>query len=192
MSAQRIIPISVTYDGNAGEFIFEPGTEYSPTDLFPNFKNVMPGDTITQKITVRNDPAKKCTAKIYMRSLGAEQGSENFLSQLNLTVSLAEGDKTFFKAPSDRKDGLAEWRCLGTFEPGADVTLDVTLEVPIELGNEFQNSVGYLDWQFRVEEFDAPKTGDEIVIWPYITGLSVCTVLLAVLLIVKKRRQKED
>ena len=27
----------VTYSGNAGNFVFEPGSEHSLTDLFPNF-----------------------------------------------------------------------------------------------------------------------------------------------------------
>ena len=61
----------VTYNGNAGKCIFEPGTEHSLTDLFPNFKGVMPGDTLTQKITVKNDANDKVKVKIYIRSLGA-------------------------------------------------------------------------------------------------------------------------
>ena len=54
----------VTYSGNAGSFVFEPGSDHSLTDLFPNFKGVMPGDTLTQMITVKNDADNKGKVKI--------------------------------------------------------------------------------------------------------------------------------
>ena len=61
---------SVTYKGKAKEFIFQPGSDYSVTDLFTNFKGVMPGDTLTQQINVRNEASKKVNVKIYIRALG--------------------------------------------------------------------------------------------------------------------------
>ena len=46
----------------------------------------MPGDSIYQKITVKNEAYKEVKVKIYMRSLGAHPDSENFLSKLRLSV----------------------------------------------------------------------------------------------------------
>lgn len=191
----------VTYDGNAKDFIFAPGSENSPTDLFDNFKGVMPGDSLTQKITVKNDASKEVKVNIYMRSLGAHEDSVEFLSKLHMTVSKSS-DNTMaymFDAAADQTAGLTEWVLLGTLYSGGEVNLDVTLDVPIELGNEYQNAVGYIDWQFKVEEMPVeetdpkpPKTGDDFNLPLYVTLISVSGLLLIFLLVFKRRRQSEE
>ena len=160
----------VTCSGNAGKFVFEPGSEHSLTDLFPNFKDVMPGDSLTQKITVKNDTDNKVKVKIYIRSLGAHEDSEEFLSQLRRKVAKSEENKMayMFDAAANEPAQLFEWVCLGTLYSGGEVNLDVTLDVPVTLDNAFQNRIGYLDWEFMIEEFPIepgdpkpPLTGDD-------------------------------
>lgn len=151
---------NVTYEGNAKEFIFAPGSKYSPTDLFTDFKGVMPGDKLTQQVIVKNTAGADKIVRIYMRALGAQEGSEKFLNQMSLTVT---GNEELFNAPADQTAQLTDWVLLGEFDSGAEVALDVTLNVPLTMDNEFQAGIGYLDWQFKVEEEEIPPVdgGDE-------------------------------
>lgn len=141
---------SVLYEANAHEYVFSPGSDESPTDLFPNFKSVMPGDTLTQSIVVKNDSTKKVKARVYLRSLGGIEENE-FLSQMNLEV-VQVTDTELFDAPADQTAGLTDWTLLGTLMPGAEVNLNVNLQVPITMDNRFQEKVGKILWQFKVEE----------------------------------------
>lgn len=188
---------SVTYHGRAREFIFAPGSDYSPTDLFTDFKNVMPGDEITQEIFIRNDRSRGVKIRLYMRSLGAQEQTDEFLSQMKLTVK-QKGDSVLFEAPADETAQLTDWVYLGTIYSGGEIPLNVTLEVPITMGDEYQNKIGYIDWEFKVEERpkapsdpEVPKTGDASNI-PLYAGLMTASLMAAsVLLFVGKRKKQE-
>lgn len=191
----------VTYSGNAGKFVFEPGSDYSLTDLFPNFKDVMPGDTLTQKITVKNDADNKVKVKIYMRSLGAHEDSVEFLSQLGLKVQKSADNEMayMFDAAADETAQLTDWVCLGTLYSGGEVNLDVTLSVPVELDNMFQNKIGYLDWEFMIEEFPIepddpkpPQTGDNSNLGLWFTLMLCSGAMLLILLVWRKKDEKEE
>ena len=187
------------YSGDAGRFIFAPGSEYSPTDLFPNFKDVMPGDSIYQPITVRNDASNRVKVKIYMRALGTHEDSEAFLSMLRLQVAKSENNAMahMFDADASESAQLSDWVCLGTLYSGGEVNLHVILHVPTELDNRYQQQVGYLDWEFMVEEYEieptdpeAPDTGDSAPVWLWAAagGMS----LFVLLFLVGKRRKEEE
>ena len=191
---------NVTYTGDAGKCIFAPGSEYSLTDLFPNFKDVMPGDSLTQTITVHNKASDKVRIKIYIRSLGAHADSEQFLSQMRLRVEKSANNTMayMFDAAASQSAQLTEWTLLGTLYSGGTVNLDVILDVPVEMDNEFQNRVGYLDWEFMIEEENVqpgdpepPKTGDNspLLLW---AGLMALSLVLLILLLASRKKKNED
>jgi len=149
----------------------------------------MPGDSLTEQIVLKNAKSTGMKVKVYMRALGAQEDTGDFLSQMTLTVR-KNGKATLFEAPADEKAQLKDWVALGTLSPGGEATLDVTLDVPIEMGNDYAQQIGYLDWQFKIEEIsDTPKTGDNsnILLYGGIALLSL--VLLAVVVVIFKRKK---
>ena len=196
LSAPAFAEGRVTYSGSTRQFIFSPGSKNSPTDLFQNFVNVMPGDTLTERIVVKNDTFYGVKINLYMRSLGAQQNTNDFLSQLDLNVDLV--NKTnMFKAPADQTAQLTDWTFLGTIYSGGKVELDVTLKVPFDLDNKYQHDIGYIDWQFMVEELpispDDPRTGDDsnVLLYAAFAGASLA-VAFVLLFVVKRRKKAED
>ena len=162
---------TVTYHGLGKGFSFKPGSSFTDTDLFDNFKGVMPGDTLTETITIKNRSHDSDYIKVYIMaethdeednplSPNVENSGEtiasmtDFLSQLYMIV---ENDgKRIYEASPDELDGFSRPVYLGTILSGQSVSIDVTLQVPIELGNEYAGRVGEVDWTFLVEAFDYP------------------------------------
>ena len=82
---------------------------------------------------------------------------------------------------------------------GGEITLDVTLEVPITLGDEYQNDIGYIDWEFKVEELDVspfdpvgPRTGDTAQVVLYAAAVCGSLGLMSVLILVSRRKKSGE
>lgn len=60
---------SITFKGAQEGFDFQPGSEYTATDLFDNFKDVMPGDKLTETIQIVNEATDCDYIKLYMRAI---------------------------------------------------------------------------------------------------------------------------
>lgn len=66
----------VSRHGTSGLVIETVGSGYTDTDLFDNFKNVMPGDELTEDITIKNNVNGFDYVKLYMRAVPHdEQGN---------------------------------------------------------------------------------------------------------------------
>lgn len=159
---------SITFNGFADGFDFQPGSEYTETDLFGSFKNVMPGDTVTETITFTNAADDCDFVYLYMRAEPHDETTNplssgvaaretvasmaDFLSQLSMRVW--NGAELIYEASPDETDGLTENKFLGMFRTGETATLRVELVVPIEMSNEYANRAGEVDWVFHVEAYN--------------------------------------
>ena len=108
-------------------------------------------------------------------------------------LTVAEvNDTVMFDAPASATAQLSDWTYLGTLYSGGEVDLAVTLQVPVELDNRFQYNVGYLDWEFMVEELPIeasdPKTGDTIGYYAAVMVGSAAA--LVILLLIYRKRKK--
>ena len=184
---------SVSYTDYPKRFVFTPGSEYSTTDLFENFKGVVPGDTLRQEIVITND--SQSDIRLWLQQspeTWVETDMPDFLSKLRLTIKM-EG-RTLFDAPASESAQLTKPQLLGMFteHPKGGTVLDVTLHMPIEMGNEYMNQIGVVPWTFIVEEIPndgTPDTGDwfESAAWIALAGALVLAIFV-VLLLMKKRR----
>lgn len=177
---------TVVFKGAEEGFAAQPGSEYTATDLFNSFKDVMPGDALTETIQFRNDAQDCDYIKLYMRAAVHDENgnlitySETFENTdgkdqagidgqrdettatmqdflSQLTMRIYNGSELIYESSPDQVGALAENVPLGTLSAGEALTLTVELDVPFELGNEYANRVGEVDWVFLAEAVEYEK-----------------------------------
>ena len=76
----------------------------------------------------------------------------------------------------------------------------MTLDVPVGLDNKYSAQIGYLDWQFMVEEFPIedsdpkpPDMGDDsrMILWIVLGAVSVAVLAALIVLLIIKRKKQE-
>lgn len=176
----------ITFHGAKDGFGFQPGSEYTATDLFENFKGVMPGDSLSETIQLKNAATDCDYIKVYMKTVvhdengnqptyeetlentdGKEQASvagerdETVAAMQDflsrLTMHIYNGDEQIYEASPDKAGALANHVLLGTLRSGESLNLRVEVEVPATMGNEYANRVGEVDWVFLAECIEYEK-----------------------------------
>ena len=160
-AAQESVP-TVTYtDGADAHFSFSNTGSGSDTDLFPEFKGCMPGDSLTQTIRVQaagsNDPLG---AQIYLRAeADGDPAYDDVLRHIRITVANAAAPAVpLAGSAANRLGETAGAVLLGTVRPGEPLELAVTITVDPAMGNAFQEAAAHVTWVFSTESGDDPGT----------------------------------
>ena len=197
---------SITFLGRTKGFEFAPGSLYTATDLFTDFKGVMPGDSIKDSITVKNKATDCGYIKLYMQAMphsanfnpmSPNVASENedvyamrkFLEQMELEVYY--NGTHLYTASLGQLDEATNSMFLGQIRSGKTADLTVKLNVPIEMGNEFQHRVGEVDWLFTAECYDDPaliQTGQLNWPIPLLFGAGLGMMMAGIYLMIKQRK----
>lgn len=171
---------TITFQGDEAKAEIAPGSGYTTSDLFDGFKNVMPGDKLTETVTVTNNADNCDYIKLYLQAVahdaqgnpltydeafenadgkdfadvdGVRDETEVTMAEFlaQLSMKVYNGETLIFNASPDELDGLANPVLLGSLPKGEKLVLTVELDVPIELGNKYANRVGEVDWVFTAE-----------------------------------------
>jgi len=180
----------VGYEGGAAKFVFLPGSKYEDTDLFENFKNVLPGDVLTQKITVRNGTDGR--VRIFLRAEPVDELHAEFLNRLELTVDTKT--REIFDAAAGETAQLTENTLIGSFRAKGSTELTVTLTVPKDLENKFMGTMGIVPWTFIAEEIpddETPDTGDWFEMGVWVLAAAMIIGAIVIVLIMQRKRREE-
>ena len=207
---------SVEYvGGDTKPFVFKPGSEYTYTDMFTNFKNMLPGDTRTQVVEVKNSLLGYYKLNLYFKAVPHSSGNMpvypdqssydftfasvgemlDFLDCFDMTIK--NGDSVIYNGTANI-GGPDDWIFLGTFHRGHGTTLTVTLHASEErLTSEFADKIGEVDWVFKAEEVpigpgDNPKTGDNSNIFLYAALCVVSAAAVTAVVVIGKKRKLEE
>ena len=199
---------SVTFEGKSKGFALDGHNQLTATDLFGNFKNLMPGDSVSETITIQN-VARDCDyIKLYIRAVPHGSGNglsgevaeiedsvasmQDFLSQLYMEVY--QGSSRIYSGSPDELDGFRDNVYLGRYKKNQGTTLTVTLNVPADLDNEYAFRAGEVDWVFTVECYDESgkliQTGQNN--WPIAVLLSLGVVVMAAGVVMISRKRKRN
>ena len=105
-----------------------PGSGYTATDLFPNFKNAMPGDTLTQTVTIENKIRASSYIKVYLKAVPHDEKN-----------GLTYDEKFEETDGKDQKENLPDELRDETVASMNDFLAQLTLVVTDEDGKEIYN-----------------------------------------------------
>ena len=176
----------IIFKGAQEGFESQPGSSYTETDLFDQFKNVMPGDRLTETVKLKNEASDCDYIKLYLRAVvhdevgnpltyseafesldgkdqdGIDGARDETVATMQdflskLTMRIYNGGTLIYNASPEEAGALVNAVLLGSLGKGESLDLRVELDVPASLDNRYANRVGEVDWVFLAECFEFDK-----------------------------------
>ena len=138
---------SVVYEGSAHKLVA------APDDFFGNFGVLMPGDTVSDSVEIKNTTDN--TAEIFF-SAGYENQTDEQVGLLKaLEIQIRYDGKEIYKGKLT-EESLSGGISLGKYAPGQGGKMDFTITMPASLGNAYARRNADVKWVFTVSE-DTPS-----------------------------------
>lgn len=177
--------VKVEYENNADMYI------NVPDDFFGKLGHILPGDSITQQVTIKNTSKEELEYQVFTNTTNDISGkSLELLKKINITIN-AE-DKKIYDGSLYKIDNCS----LGKYKPNETSIITFTINIPKEFENEYSALNTLINWKFSVigaekvtppeEEKTSPKTGDTKFIVS-ITMFFISTIVFIITLIAEKR-----
>ncbi|MGN1456874.1 MAG: LPXTG cell wall anchor domain-containing protein [Acutalibacteraceae bacterium] len=200
------VPIVTTVEFKNADvgFVFE----LNDGDLFANFKDLMPGETRSQEITVTNSWNKETEIFLnaeYIRQQAEDDETYALIEKLlreKATISITDGKGNIiysgavygnYDVNSNGNNSMKNPISLGSFKPNETKSLYVNLSVDKNTDNNYKALLGSVKWVFSAEgtssDIDIPKTGNDLntVIYAFVTLISAVVLIFLVYFSRKKR-----
>ncbi|MFT3951941.1 MAG: hypothetical protein QM689_08380 [Oscillospiraceae bacterium] len=178
-------------------------------DLFANFKNLIPGETVAQTVKISNDYDEPTDIYFYARFTESTDENKALVEKLLkdyavITIADADGN-VIYTGPvwGDAEGGISlkEPLFLKSFAPGDKENYTVTLSLAKETGNDYSNLLGSVDWIFTANGAqDTPNTSDvpsvqtglNLSYGIYVLIMSLSGAAIVLLQILGKRKRAEE
>ena len=141
---------TISYDGNARQLTVSGATGSSgEPDLFPAFKDLMPGDVREQQIEVCATDVKS-QVRVFVRAV-VDHETVHLLSPITLTASAADASAGWLQTGTPGSV-FAYPTQVATFTSDGSTVLNLQLSVPTSVGNELADANKTIRWEITAED----------------------------------------
>ena len=177
------VEFKVEFSGEAADLI------HVPEDFFQNWGRLMPGQTVTDELTVSNS-FKPATIYFFTENVAEGDDQLKLLNQLELQIVKVDADGTETVIYSGSLSGTVTPISLGNYAVGDSATLKYAVTMPARLQNEYTLLDTQTKWVFVTElPVVLPKTdGVSSQVMTYAVVSAVLILASAGMLLILKKK----